>query len=339
MLWLDEKFIHIISGRLSLFKKVRQNSYVFRCPLCGDSKKNPYKTRGGLYVPPGADCYNMGCFNCGASMKFSSFLETQDKSLYDEYRLETFKEKFGGSTFIPTKTAQPKTETASPKVKKFDMTSLTRLDMMDSSHPAMDYIRSRMIPKSQWNRLFYCPQYVKWVSAYNEKKFDPKIEHTRLIIPFFDRYGNVTRVAARAFGNEANRYLYTVSDRNSTRLYGLDSIDAQKPVYVLEGPLDSLFIPNAIAVGMASYTDHELTTIQDKIFVPDNEPRNRQVCEGIYKMVRAGEKVCIWQKDTPKDINQIIQSGMSVDDLMRLINDSTYRGLEAELKYKEWIRF
>lgn len=335
MIWLEEKYIAILSGRLSLFKKVRQNAYVFRCPLCGDSKKNLFKTRGGLYVPPGSDSYNMGCFNCGASMKFTRFLELQDKSLYDEYRMESYREKFGGVHVPAIKTEiQPK-----PKYKKFDLASLTRIDRLSQSHPALGYIQNRMIPEKQYHRLFYAPKYVQWISEYQGKRYDPNIEHPRLIIPFFDRFGNTSRIAARAFGNENNKYLYTVADRDSTRLYGIDQVDQEHPVYVLEGPLDSLFIPNSIAVGGASYTASELASIPDKIFVPDNEPRNRQVCDSIEKVVKSGQKICLWQRETEKDINQMIMSGMSIQSVLSLISESTFSGIEAELKFKEWIRY
>ena len=338
MIWLEEKYIAILSGRLLLFKKVRQNTYAFRCPLCNDSKKNMFKTRGGLYVPPGSDGYNMGCFNCGASMKFVSFLGLLDKTLYDEYKLEEYRERSGG---VATAAKQQQKPVVAPKqkFKKFDMTSLTRIDKMSFNHPAMLYIQSRLIPKEQYHRLFYTPKYAKWVTDYAEKRYDQSIEHPRLIIPFFDRYGNVTRVAARAFGDEENRYLYTVADRDSTRLYGVDQIDHERPVYVLEGPLDSLFIPNAIAVGGASYTAPELAAIPNKIFVPDNEPRNKEVCDGIYKVVKSGEKVCIWQRDTAKDVNKMIMDGMTNDELMALIKESTFSGIEAEIKFKEWIRY
>lgn len=335
MLWIEEKYINILAPRLSLFKKVKPNTYNFRCPICGDSKKNLYKTRGGFYCPPGSQSYNMGCFNCGASMKFTTFLKQTDPSLYDEFQMEIFREK-NGMTTTPT----PEAPKAKPKKKKLDLSSLTRVDDLPEKHPAMQYIMYRKIPKKQWKRLYYAPKYMQWVCEFENKKFDPRQEHPRLIIPFFDTAGNITRIAARAFGAEEPRYRYTVVDNASTRLYGLDNVDLEQTVYILEGPLDSLFFDNAIAVGMASYEDKELNTIPDKVFIPDNQPRNQQVCESFQKVVNRGEKVCIWQEETQKDINEMIVDGkMAIGDVISLINRSTFSGVEAELKFKDWVKY
>ncbi len=335
MLWLQEKFINLVSSRLPLFKKVRQNQYAFRCVICNDSRKNPYKTRGGLYAPSGAQEYNYGCFNCGASMKFTTFLKQFDPVLYDEYQFEFFAESGKGQHIVVEK--QP--EAKQFKRPKIDMSGLTRLDHMDKDHPAMVYILSRKIPKNKFNRLYFCPAYFQWISKFTKKGFDKSKDHPRLIIPFFDRYGNITRISARAFRNEKPKYLYTVVDRESTRLYGMDMIDQSKTVYVVEGPLDSLFLDNAIAVGMASYEAEELNTIPDKVFIPDNEPRNRDVCENFRKVIDRGERVCIWQDETEKDINEMILAGMTNQSLMSYINDCTYSGIEAKLKFAEWIRY
>ena len=69
---IDSKYIGIISSRLQKFKRVKPDLYNFRCPICGDSKKNKSKTRGYLYSVK-ADM-NFRCHNCGASMTFSNFL-------------------------------------------------------------------------------------------------------------------------------------------------------------------------------------------------------------------------------------------------------------------------
>ncbi len=183
MLWLEEKYINIISNRLPLFKKVKENTYNFRCPICGDSKKNPYKTRGGFYCPPGSQSYNMGCFNCGASMKFTTFLKQLDTPLYDEFQMEMFKEKNGMTDTAPIKEATPKTVR---KKKKLDLSSLVRVSDLPEKHPAMQYIMYRKIPKKQWGRLYYAPKYFQWISEFEGKKYDPRQEHPRLIIPFFE---------------------------------------------------------------------------------------------------------------------------------------------------------
>jgi transcription elongation factor Elf1 len=334
MLWLEEKYISLISYRLPLFKKVKTQLYAFRCPICGDSKKHKHKTRGGFYVPSGSQNFMMGCFNCGASMKFVTFLKQFDQVTYDEFQLESFKER--NSTSTPSKAMiEPPVKKVPPKL---NITGTTRLDELPDTHPALLYIKSRKIPSKQFKRLFYCPKYYEWVSKFEGTKVNKEADHPRLIIPFFDKHGNITRIAARAFGDEQPRYRYTVVNPDSTKLYGMDMIDPEKTVYVVEGPLDSLFIDNCIAVGMASYDDKELNSIPDKVFVPDNEPRNENVCKSLLKVVNRSEKVCVWQEETKKDINEMITSGKTISDVMSLIKQSTFSGVEAKLKFSEWIR-
>lgn len=337
MIWLEEKYINLLSPRLNLFKRTKPNLYAFRCPLCGDSKKNKYKTRGGFYLPPSSQSYNMGCFNCGASMKFTSFLKQVDQSLYDEYKLEEYQEK--NMPTEPKKEAAPVARKKAAPKKQLDLASLMRVDELDAKHPVIQYIEHRKIPKRQWNRLYYCPKYQAWISKFDEKNYPKATEHPRLVIPFFDKAGNVARITARAFGAEENRYLYTVVDKASTRLFGVDQIDPGLPVYVVEGPIDSLFLPNAIAVGTGTYEDKELDTIPNKIFVPDNQPRNENVCKGIKKLVDRGEKVCLWQEDTGKDINQMVIDGRSIQSIMKLIEESTFQGPEAQMKFSDWVKY
>jgi hypothetical protein len=47
--FVDVKYINLISARFQKFKKIKNNLYNFRCPICGDSQKNKSKARGYLY--------------------------------------------------------------------------------------------------------------------------------------------------------------------------------------------------------------------------------------------------------------------------------------------------
>ena len=81
--FVDVKYINEMSHRLSKFKKVKNNLYNFRCPICGDSQKHRNKARGYLYGVK-ADV-NFRCHNCGASMTFSNFLKQIDSTIPVSY--------------------------------------------------------------------------------------------------------------------------------------------------------------------------------------------------------------------------------------------------------------
>lgn len=328
-IWLQEKYISLISHRLPLFKKIN-GGYAFRCPICGDSKKHESKTRGGFYIPPSSQTYNMGCFNCGASMILPKFLKLFDKSVYDAYQLEEYAERHVDREPASAVVVQQ------PKKPRLNMDGLVRYDKLPDDHPALKYVINRGIPESKYRRLYYCPAYYTWLHP--DKKCSS--DHPRLILPFFDRFGNITRTAARAFGNEEPRYLYHVINPVSTRIFGLDEIDPMKEVMAVEGPIDSLFLPNAIAVGGASYQAPELKDIKNKIIIPDNQPRNRSVCDQIEKCIDRGDRVCLWQQETSKDINDMIRvDKYSIDDVIRLIRESTFQGIEAKLQFSRWVKY
>jgi hypothetical protein len=125
---------------------------------------------------------------------------------------------------------------------------------------------------------------------------------------------------------------------DASRVFGLDTVNKDKTVYVLEGPLDSLFIDNAIAVGSAALLVPELNEYKNFVLIPDNQPRNPEVCRGIKKMVDSGNPVVLWKEDWGKDINQMVMNGHSMKEVMELIKRSTVSGIEAKLKFSEWAK-
>ena len=87
-LFLDQKYLTLISNRLPLFKKKKDGVYNCRCVICGDSHKKKSKARGYFFNNKNKLMYK--CFNCDASMYFSSFLKTVDANLFNDYSLESF---------------------------------------------------------------------------------------------------------------------------------------------------------------------------------------------------------------------------------------------------------
>ena len=335
MLWIEEKYINVLGHRLKLFKKVKHNQWSFRCPICGDSKTNAYKTRGGFYLHSRAVSYTMGCFNCGASMSFSRFLKLQDPYLYNEYAVELYKAKQDLTNHQPSKPIEePKS-----KNKKLKLGDLECISDLDPDHPAIRYLVKRKIDPKYWDRLYFILRFKKWELEFrNEKVTHIKDDHPRLIIPFFDMNGNITRISARSFGNETPKYIYIKVKDDASRVYGLDTVNPNKRVYVLEGPIDSLFIPNSIAVGSADLIVPELKQYKDFVLVPDNQPRNLEVCMSIKKMVDSGNKVCLWDSQWGKDINDMIMNGYTIDQIKDLIDKSTVNGIAAKLKFAQWVK-
>jgi len=333
MLYIDAKYVNLLSYKLRNFKKKKENYWNFSCPICGDSKKDANKARGYVFLHKARLVYK--CHNCGYSSNVGNLVKHLDSTMYNEYVLERYKEnadKHHDHTDI--------TETTLIEEPVQINTNITKagafcIESLPFSHPAIKYVVKRKIPNDKWKYLYFAPKFKTFVN--NLKFHFPNTENDipRLIIPYFDN-DKCFALQGRAFGKEEPKYITIKLDEDKEKIYGLDRINRNDTVYVVEGPLDSLFIPNTVAVsgaGMDSKTFMEL----DSVIVMDNEPRSKEICNYIEKYIEQGYKVCLWPNSVKeKDINEMILSGKQSDDIIKTINTNTYQGIEAKLKFTEW---
>jgi transcription elongation factor Elf1 len=316
---VDSKFINLLSPKLQKFKRVKPNLYNFRCPICGDSKKNKSKTRGYLYSVK-ADV-NFKCHNCGTSMTFSNFLKQLDPVIHKQYVFERFKEgKTGRSTVVE----EPKFEFQSPKFKK-------KLDLPKASeHPRSEgYLLARKVDPS---KFYYAEKFKSFVNTLKPTFDDVENDEERIIIPLYYQ-NDLIGLQGRSLGLSKVKYITIMINDDAPKIYGLDNIRTDAPVYVTEGPFDSTFIRNSIAMCGAD-ADISKWGISNPVWIYDNEPRNREILSRISKTIDSGEKVVIWPSGIDeKDINDMVMSGL---DVQSVIESNTYSGLEAKLKFTTW---
>ena len=319
---VDSKFIGLISPRLQKFKKIKSDLYNFRCPICGDSQKNKSKTRGYLYGVK-ADV-NFRCHNCGASMTLSNFLKTLDPVIHKQYVFERFKNnKTGRGTVVEEPKFDFKPPQFAPKV------DLPRASENDA---ARLYLEKRLIDPKIFN---YTPTFKKWVNTLVPNKFsDITYDEPRIIIPLI--YENqLIGFQGRALGPNSVKYITIMLDDDAPKIYGLDKINNGFPVFVTEGPFDSTFVSNSIAMCGAD-GDVRRWGIDDPVWVYDNEPRSNEIVKRISNTIDRGEKVVIWPNNiNEKDINDMILAG---HDVMGVLNSNTYSGLTAQLQFNTWKR-
>ena len=82
-------------------------------------------------------------------------------------------------------------------------------------------------------------------------------------------------------------------DEEAPKIYGLDTIDKRLPIYVVEGPFDSTFVDNSVAL-CGSDGDLGYLKGSDLVLVYDNEPRNREIVNRIGRCIERNQKVVIW---------------------------------------------
>ncbi len=331
MSWLERKYIFLLSNRLQNFKRAGNDVYKFRCPFCGDSEKNKTKTRGYLF--PAKNTYIMFCHNCSASQSFSKFLRYTDLILYNEYVVESLLEK--DPTF-----SDAKRPTQTPTNDIFaDLDSIASLPLR---HFARKYVVERKIPDKFYNDMYYCAHFKTFVNGLIPDKFKShKHDNARLILPFRTQDGKCFGFHGRALDPlDQLRYIAIFLNENEDHLFGLDRVDFNKKYYTVEGPIDSYFLNNCLAVGggdLALCIQRAGLSKERAVMVHDNEPRNKEIVGKVQKSINRGLKVVIWPKDiVEKDINDMILNGLSSSELQHIIDTNTFDGLEAQLALANW---
>lgn len=340
---VDVKYAGILSTRLERFSLKSTTPYRAncRCPICGDSQKSKMKARGWILEKDNSALFY--CHNCGASLSLRNFLKHVDSNLYNEYIVDSALEK-GFKRQEPAKTKEPvkPLDTLTQSRPKFTKTGspllkIKKVSSLNSEHPVKKYIDKRRIPASQQYKLYYAPQFETWTNSLIKDKLPADDPKPRLVLPFIDTKGNVFGYQGRAFDKKSIRYLTIMLDESMPKIFGLNTVDFRKKYYVVEGPIDSLFLDNAVAMAGADGSGNGLENIENAIFVFDNEPRNAEIVKRMEKCLDKGYKICIWPKNIiDKDINDMILSGIKAVDLHLMIDVNTYSGLEGKLQLSYW---
>ena len=330
MSYIDTKYLNIISPYLQQFKKKGDDLWNFRCPYCGDSHKSRTKARGFVFRKKNDLFFK--CHNCGTGASLGNLIKTLDSKTYKDYIMERYKKG------VETRSSpQPEFHFNAPVFrKKGILKGLKSIQDLSDDHPARQIVERRKLPVESLSDLYLCESFFKFTNSIIKGKF-PSLggDHPRLIIPFRGEDGEVFAYQGRAFGNEQPKYITIKIDADRDKIFGLDKVDKSKPILVVEGPLDSLFLDNCIAVAGADFSSME----GDLTVIYDNEPRNKEINKQIEKTIDQGKSVCLWP-DTMvcKDINDMIILGYTKEEIQEIITNNTLSGIAAKLRFAEWRR-
>ena len=215
MSYLDTKYINLASASLQKYKKVKNGLWTFRCPYCGDSKKNKNKTRGYIFSVKGDHVFK--CHNCGITRSFSNFLKDHVPHVYDEYVMERYKEGTIGKNVPKPDLTQ---FISKPKFEKKTI-DLEPLSCLNNFHVAKKYILGRGIPENKLDRLYYCPNFKEWTNTQKHTFSDTTNDEERIIIPLNDTDGNLIGFQGRSLSPNAKmRYITVMLNEDAPKLYG-----------------------------------------------------------------------------------------------------------------------
>ena len=337
-MWLDHQYIGTISVRLEKFSRKGDYLYNFRCPICGDSQTNRNKARGYIFPQKGGMFFK--CHNCQASLTLGNLIKHVDPNLYKQYCLDRYKEgdtgrkahKAHNYVFKPVVFESNRQDNAFRGL-------LSPLKKMATDSEVIDYVRSRKIPEHRYEDLYFVDdisKFKQFAEGYDEKIVG---DEPRLVLPFFDENDDLVGLSGRALRGEKIRYVTIRIKDDAPMIFNLNNVNKDQTIYVTEGPIDSLFLPNSVAVGNANLKSVGDYLPKDNIvLVYDNEPRNKEIVREIKTAIELGFSVVIWPDNImEKDINDMVMNGkMSADEIVNTINKNTFRGPMALLNFNNW---
>jgi predicted RNA-binding Zn-ribbon protein involved in translation (DUF1610 family) len=329
---VDRTFLLRASPKLEKFTKKKDDLYNFRCPICGDSEKNKTKCRGFVYRKK--QNYFYMCHNCGISTSFYNFLDKVAPHLIKEYALERYKEQDVGNT------NQPKPDFGNIKSKPVfrKKIQLETISSLPEGHFARSYVIDRKIPEKFHSQLYFAPDFKKFVAELGVEKEGLIDGDQRLIIPFYDREKNLVSIQGRALGKSKMRYITVKIMEDTPKIFGMDKVKEDETIYVLEGPIDSMFLDNAVATADSHL--EAVTQYFDKskvVLVFDNEPRNKEICKQIDKAIDNHYNVVIWPEFIEeKDVNDMVLNGFSPEEIQEFIDKHTFVNLRAKVEFMNW---
>ncbi len=328
MSYIDTKYISLASTGLLKFEKKKEGLYNFRCPYCGDSRKKKNKARG--YIFKVKNNYVYKCHNCGIGRTFTNFLKDQNRALHDQYVMERYS---AGHTGKGSQTPDPVFPDSKPVFKKRDVQiDLPKISDLNTSHPAREYLQKRQI--KDLDLFFYCQKFKQWVNSLKPTYKDLRGDEPRIILPLYTLEGKLFGFQGRSLAvNPSMRYITILLDETHPKLYGLERVNRLQPVYVTEGPFDSTFLRNSIAM---CGSDVHLSSIgiSSPVWVYDNEPRNTEIVKHIETTIATQQAIVIWPSSiVEKDINDMVLAG---HDVQSIVECNTFKGLEAQIKFNTW---
>lgn len=311
------------------------NTYMGGCPICREGKSWGRKSR--CYYIPGDSV--ICCHNCGWYGSTINWILEVEKITYQQMmqQIDDCDYEYG----IPSSnnvTEKPTTETL-PKdcINLFDRSQLSYYSNEPIVRNAVDVVVRRRL-----NTAVNRPKSL-YVSTTDY------IHKNRLVIPFYNQK-NVCEFyqTRKLLDDETPKYL---SKSNSEKtLFNYNNIDCTDDnVFITEGPIDSFFIKNSVAVaGIQERSKQSLTNTQREqlnrlflmqtVWVLDSQWLDLTSREKSKMLLDQGQCVFLWPKDIGKqfkDINDICMK-FKIDQISHeYILKNTFCGLKGLVRLNQ----
>jgi hypothetical protein len=256
-------------------------------------------------------------------MTFSNFLKQLDPVIHKQYVFERFK---NNSTGRGTVVEEPTFKFEEPKFK----TKLS-IPLCSEVQRGREYLQKRRLDPE---KFYWAEDFTGFINSIKPTFGSNVPKESRIVIPLYYNK-NLIGVQGRSLLPNSVKYITTIFYNDAPKIYGLDTIRKSSPVFVTEGPFDSTFIRNSIAMCGAD-GDVGKWGVSTPVWVYDNEPRSKEITARISDTIAKGDSVVIWPSNIhEKDINDMVLAG---HDVQSIVESNVYKGLEAKLKFNTWKR-
>lgn len=334
--FIDRSFLLQVSPKLQKFARKKDDLYNFRCPICGDSQKNKSKCRG--YVYRKKDDYFYMCHNCGVSTSFYNFLKQVDENLAREYTLERYRNGQTANTNYPKPVFTEHPDIKEKPIFK-ETLSIPSIKSLDTDHHARVYVENRMIPEDFFSDLYYAEDFKGFIGSLGLDTEKLHENDMRLVIPFYDGDKKLIALQGRSLSQSKLRYITLKLHEDNPKVFGLDRVNLDEKVLVVEGPIDSMFLDNAIATCDSNLeTSSRFVKMENIVLIFDNEPRNEEIVKKMERAIDNHYNIVIWpEMIEEKDINEmILNGGWTKEELLDIIEKHTFVNLRAKMEFINW---
>lgn len=335
--WLDlpidyniSKFFEI--GLYPTYNKYN-NTYQCACPICREGKSLGKKRR--CYYTPEKDLIH--CHNCGWSSKPYNWIIQASEYTHEDIEDELLSGEYG---YVDISVDEPVLEfqdhtLPEDSVNLFDPLQLDFWKNDEKIQFVVEYMKNRRLftAKNKPDAYYF--------------SFKDKVHKNRLIIPFKDVDGKIVFYQSRKIFEWDDKPKYISKINSNKSLFGIDKVDSKyDDVFIFEGPVDSTFVVNGVAVGgiteggdvnfnSTQYRQWCNILLQDKIWVLDSQWIDQTSYTKTLSLIKNGEKVFIWPRNfgaSYKDFNELCCS-KKIDQISpKFVLNNSFSGMEAEVR-------
>lgn len=332
---IDKKYLKSLN--LKGFEKKSENLFVFRCPICGDSKKSTSKKRCYANKHKKKEQLYIYCHNCSFGANFSYFLKTININLFQQYRNEIQQERLKKKKNIKVNILK--------KEKVIDHNFIINEEcknVLNAPNYVIEYLKNRMINEKYFSEIFWTLNFKKYVNSNYIKKYEnTDRDDERIIFPIFNNSNKLIGLQGRSLFNENYRYLTVKLKDDEELFYGIHRIKENSDVYITEGIFDSLmFGDQGIAMlGSSKKIDGLIkkNKFNNVYMIFDNEPNNKFIYSNMKRFTNSNSSLFIWPMKGIKDINEF-RMRMSSIDLIKFVQKFSYKSdsLKRKILEKNW---